>query len=273
MAYTLTEDIDLAYTLEEGIKSALAADHRLRTTTTVLEEGDAAAQLTGWTLTGVTYSNSQGGVLYWKLANVAATRTVYLYSDQAKTAKVAQGSRSGDGVIALTARNSSGITGGVTVAYTVNDDDTDNRVSVNLLGIKEHLKEYIPMEEYDIWASKQCPLLTVVAVRNADERVALGMHEVSFACRIETRMTARDVLTLRRTEKRILDNVRSFLWFDRTDDGSRFNGVLDSGDGSISEIETEYVQGVRHDPDSGSILDWFAAGSVTFLVRLHVETP
>lgn len=279
MSYTLATDIDLAYTIEQGILTALGADHRLRVRGSTYatdgdpkESGDASNQLSGWSLSGVNYTNSTGGVLYWKLANVASTRTVYLYSDSAKTALVAQGSSVGDGAIALTAQNGSGVSGAVTVAYTTDDNDAGNYISSPILGIKKHLAEYIPLESYDLWAS-WCPLLTVNAARSADELVAFGRYEAAFAVRIETRLIGRDLPTLRRNEKRVLDNVRSFIRWERSSSGTGFNSVLSNGDGYVRNVQTEYMQLARHDPATAEILNYVAAGAVTFEVRVHVDAP
>ena len=93
--------------------------------------GDAASQLSGWSLTGAALTNTNYGLLYWTLVDAAGTRTVSLYSDAAKTALVAQGSRSGDGAITLTEQNDSDLSGSVTVAYTADDTDAANVIHTN----------------------------------------------------------------------------------------------------------------------------------------------
>jgi hypothetical protein len=94
----------------------------------IAEAGDAANQLASWVLTGGNNGNTNAGVLYWKLADTAGTRTVELYknSDGEAANLVASGSRAGDGAITLTAQNSSGLSGSVTVAYTIDDADLAN---------------------------------------------------------------------------------------------------------------------------------------------------
>jgi len=92
--------------------------------TAILEQYDDANQLSNWSLSGVTRAFCHDyGILYAELSDVAGTRTVTLYKSIAfgSSEEVAQGSRSGDGVITLTERNSSGISGNVTVAYTGDD--------------------------------------------------------------------------------------------------------------------------------------------------------
>jgi len=103
------------------------------------EAGDAASQVSGWILYGVNTLNTNAGLLYWNLTNVTTTRTVSLYSAAAKTAGylVAQGSRTGDGAITLSAMNSSGLTGTVTVAYTIDDSDSANILTMTPLEIPE----------------------------------------------------------------------------------------------------------------------------------------
>lgn len=92
--------------------------------------GDADNQLSSWVFKGITYNNTNNGVLYWSLTNSGATRTVDIYkSSFAVGNKVATGSLVGDGVIILSAVNSSGLTGSVTVAYTLDDADASNSIT------------------------------------------------------------------------------------------------------------------------------------------------
>lgn len=90
---------------------------------TVTEAGDASNQLSLWSISGATSSNTNAFVLYWKLVDAAGTRTVSVYknSDGAAGNLVAEGSRVGDGAITLAAQNASGLTGAVTVAYSGDD--------------------------------------------------------------------------------------------------------------------------------------------------------
>lgn len=102
-----------------------------------VESGDSAAQLASWVIHGLTVYNSKFGLLYWELTNSGTTRTVKLYKSIHKQSgdEVASGSRVGDGSITLTASNSSGITGTVTVTYTTDDTDTANTLAVNCLSV------------------------------------------------------------------------------------------------------------------------------------------
>jgi len=95
----------------------------------VTEAGDASSQLSAWIINGVTSSNSNSFVLYYKLTNAGSVRTVNVYKDSAGSNKVATGTVTNDGSITLAASNDSGITGSVTVAYT--GDDTT--ISANTL--------------------------------------------------------------------------------------------------------------------------------------------
>lgn len=99
--------------------------------------GDAAAQLSACTLYGVKSTNSLHWRLFWTLTNSGTTRTFNIYRDSAKTILVAHGSRTGDGAITLTADNSSGITGTITVTYTADDTDSSNYVDCNLFLISK----------------------------------------------------------------------------------------------------------------------------------------
>ena len=105
-------------------------------TAAIEEGGDGANQLDNWVLAGATkrkgdeYTEpiqianaSWYGLYHVKLFDVAGTRTVELYRDSGLTEKVAEGSRVGDGAIALAAVGGSGLTGSVDVAYT-GDDNT-----------------------------------------------------------------------------------------------------------------------------------------------------
>lgn len=84
-------------------------------------EGDSSSQLTNWVI------NSRYTVLYWKLTNLITTRTVKIYSDSAGTIEVSTGSRVGNGAITMNQTGgTSGVYGSVTVAYVVDDLDTEN---------------------------------------------------------------------------------------------------------------------------------------------------
>lgn len=98
-------------------------------TAIITEAGDASNQLSAWAFTGASSSNTNAFVLYYKLTDVAGTRTVEIYKDSAGSNLVASGTLVGDGTVTLTAQNSSGLSGSVVVAYTV--DDTT--VSANTL--------------------------------------------------------------------------------------------------------------------------------------------
>lgn len=95
------------------------------------EAGDGSNQLSSWGIYGANETNTNGLKLYWSLSNSGTTRTINLYKDTAKASQVATGSRVGDGVITITASNASGITGVVTVAYTIDDVDSANILTLN----------------------------------------------------------------------------------------------------------------------------------------------
>jgi hypothetical protein len=88
-----------------------------------VETGDGSNQLSNYTVSGLSASNSDGGKLYYNLTNITTTRTVDVYKDSARTLKVASGSRVGDGTITLSSVNASGLTGSVDVVYTTDDID------------------------------------------------------------------------------------------------------------------------------------------------------
>lgn len=87
-----------------------------------VEAGDYANQCSNWVINGSTASNTNAGVLYWKLTDSAGTHTVSVYKDSgmASGALVASGTGR-DGSITLSEQNSSGLSGSVTVAYKSND--------------------------------------------------------------------------------------------------------------------------------------------------------
>lgn len=85
----------------------------------------AGAQLASLSLDGITPDNSYGGAtIAWSLVDAAGTRTLSLYADAGRTQLVAEGTRAGDGVMALDEENDSGLTGSVTIAYTGDEDGT-----------------------------------------------------------------------------------------------------------------------------------------------------
>jgi len=88
----------------------------------IAEAGDVADQLSGWAISGTaTTSNTNGFILYYKLTDVAGTRTVDVYKDNGGVNLVMSGSLVGDGTVTLTEQNSSGLSGSVIVAYTADD--------------------------------------------------------------------------------------------------------------------------------------------------------
>ena len=109
---------DKVYEWGGGVATALSIS-----VATVTEAGDASNQCSAWSILGASSSNTDSFVLYWGLVDVGGDRTVDVYKDSGGAAgdKVATGTRTGDGVITLTASNTSGITGSVTVAFTTDD--------------------------------------------------------------------------------------------------------------------------------------------------------
>jgi hypothetical protein len=99
--------------------------------------GDSGAQLSNLILYGVRSWNSNHdggpegyGEIYWELSDIAGTRTFKLFKENTHVNLIAQGSRSGDGVIVIAEQNNSEIRGSVTVAYTVDDIDIINSITV-----------------------------------------------------------------------------------------------------------------------------------------------
>jgi len=90
---------------------------------TISETGDGSGQLANFTVSGETSTNTDGGKVYVNLTDTAGTRTVDVFSDSARTVKVASGTKVGDGTITLSAVGGSGLTGSVDVTFTVDDTD------------------------------------------------------------------------------------------------------------------------------------------------------
>jgi len=87
-----------------------------------VETGDGLNQLDGWVINNTTDAYSDSMRLRWQLEAVPGGCRVSLYANGAMTALVARGSLVGlNGIITLTERNGSGITGTVIVAYTADD--------------------------------------------------------------------------------------------------------------------------------------------------------
>lgn len=95
--------------------------------------GDTGSQLSVVQLYHTSTSNTNAGTLYWNLTNSGSTRTVNIYmtNGSPKTNLVATGSRVGNGVINLAQQNNSGLGGHVTVAYSGDDTDTGNTITVS----------------------------------------------------------------------------------------------------------------------------------------------
>lgn len=111
-------------------------EYALRTATAIAGvvevNGDANNQTSNWVFSGQSDSNTNGGFLYWKLTDVAGTRTVQVYSDAAMAVLVAAGTRVGDGGVSLAAFGGSGLDGSVDVAYTGDDTDAGNSLALNV---------------------------------------------------------------------------------------------------------------------------------------------
>jgi hypothetical protein len=99
--------------------------------------GDTANQLTNIVLTGATLNNTSNFDVYWKLylysgSYIFACYNAYYSGNIFDTpaSLMCRGSRaSANGSIVMTAQNSSGLTGSVTIAYTTNDVDSGNTIS------------------------------------------------------------------------------------------------------------------------------------------------
>ena len=78
-------------------------------------------QLSDADIQGCELHNTDRWTLYGKLNDADGDRTIELYKDAALSAKVAQGTRTGDGVVTLTQANVSGISGSISVTYTGDD--------------------------------------------------------------------------------------------------------------------------------------------------------
>jgi hypothetical protein len=92
---------------------------------TITDINDGSNQVTTYVVDGETTSNTDQGQLYQELTDVAGTRTLKWFKAAAKAVGdlVAQGSRSGDGVVTMAAMNSSGLTGSAALTFTINDLD------------------------------------------------------------------------------------------------------------------------------------------------------
>lgn len=114
----------------------------------VIEEGDASNQMSSWVINGATLQNTSQGRLYWRLTDDGGTHTVQLYrskyedtteaTDQSlnfPTESLVASGTGGDGSITLNEQNSSGISGSVTVAWTVDDEDTANILYLDVLDV------------------------------------------------------------------------------------------------------------------------------------------
>jgi len=99
----------------------------------VIKTGDIHNQIRSIRLFGITASNSDNGVLYWKSLLVSSTHTINFYSDSAKTHLVAHW----NGTIgsSLSFDNASGITGSINVVYWGDDNASNNTVNVNVTEI------------------------------------------------------------------------------------------------------------------------------------------
>jgi hypothetical protein len=95
----------------------------------ITEAGDTGSQLSSWTLTG-----AKSGVYYWELVRVTGTPIVKvkIYKDFSKNALslVAEGKSLLNGTVNLEERNVSGIYGSVVVAYSADDTDIGNTLTI-----------------------------------------------------------------------------------------------------------------------------------------------
>jgi len=122
---------DLAYATERFLRFQAFAYRTLEwlQTPAFIESGDAANQLSSWSITGTgvarggasfDWINGRTGRLYVYLRGSGFHRYVYVYRDSAMASAdlVMYGARNNDGAITLAQQNASGLSGSVTVAYT-----------------------------------------------------------------------------------------------------------------------------------------------------------
>jgi hypothetical protein len=81
--------------------------------------GTGAGQFASWALTGETDSNSDDGVYYLDLSSSGTfySLTLFSASSRATDKRVANGTRTGNGTVTLSAVNGSGLTGSVVLTY------------------------------------------------------------------------------------------------------------------------------------------------------------
>ena len=172
-SYCIKEDRRLSGFILPGL--SLSAGDVAARLTAIVEAGDAANQLSGWTLVGENFTNTDDGYLYWGLTDSGGDRTVSLYKDSGAAAAnlVAQGTRTGDGAITLTAQNSSGLTGTVTVAYSGDDVTyTANILTTALINAQKYDASAI--------ATTQIPFGVVEEYNNTTGAITYTQGEYNF---------------------------------------------------------------------------------------------
>jgi len=142
------------------------------------ESGDENEQLDDWLITGIVLGTNTDadGKIYAELVEdppASGTYRLSLYSDSARTNKVAEGTITGNGRLSFTEENSSGISGSVDVAYTA--DDTD----IELLCGKTHYLVWDSVSDlgYDYSPSTQ---LRIVPSDSAVEGTASSAVSISI---------------------------------------------------------------------------------------------
>ncbi len=91
----------------------------------LISSDDTYSQLSAIDLIGIRPGENSGysGELYFTVEDVSGTYEVQAYSDSELTDLVASGSTTSDGVVTLSAENSSGISGSLYLTYTADDSD------------------------------------------------------------------------------------------------------------------------------------------------------
>lgn len=103
----------------------IIANQNTLTTATVTEAGDTANQLSVWELYG-----SAGQTLGWELVQVAGDNTVTLFTNTNHDVVVATGTRTGNGILKMYPVGDYNVSGSVTIAYSADDIDAANTVTV-----------------------------------------------------------------------------------------------------------------------------------------------
>lgn len=210
-----------------------------------------------------------GNAPAWGESVYGSPHTVSIYSDSSHTGLVAQGSVVGDGAITLTAQNGSGLSGSVTLAYSAEDDDTANKLSAGLGGIRTIEQKWIASENRRWWTDILPALVVACGNSREGESGTHGRYSRQVPVTIEYLHQDGDITAIDAELGAVVERLMRWVHDQYHTSGARFNSYLDTANGVVQQIEPIEPARVPATEDQAV---FFFSGGITFAVTVLVAT-